>query len=84
MAGKCMITTYDNPYDPFTQFSDWFMFDMEKGYATCGYLARIAFLSDGMSEDEKDLEIEHAIDEIIKLDFMGIYKKVYRNESVSA
>ena len=38
---QCMLTTIDNPYNPFTQFSKWFMFDTEKGYNSCGYLDRI-------------------------------------------
>lgn len=84
MPNDCMLTTIDNPYNPFTQFDHWFLYDVEKGYDSCGYLARIAFLADGMSEDEKNEEIEHAIDEIIKLDFLGIYKKVYRGSSVPA
>ena len=37
-----MLTTIDNPYDPFTQWDDWYKFDMVKGYDTCGYLARLA------------------------------------------
>ena len=84
MPNDCMLTTTDNPYNPFTQFRNWFLFDAEKGYYSCGYLARIAHLADGMSEDEQNEEIEHAIDEIIALDFLGIYKKVYRNQPVSA
>lgn len=32
MASKCMLTTVDNPFDPFEQFTSWFMFDEEKGY----------------------------------------------------
>lgn len=79
-SNDCMLTTDDNPYDPFTQFEDWFLYDCEKGYYSCGYLARVAFISDAMTEEEKDAEVERAIDEIIRLDFLGIYKKVYRNE----
>ena len=71
-----MLTTFDNPYDPFEQFSSWFLFDVEKGYNTCSYLGRIAKLSDEMSTTEEDEEVERAIDEIIKYDFMNIYKKV--------
>lgn len=73
-----MLTTNDNPFDPFEQFSDWFMFDVEKGYYSCSRLARIAQLSDDMTQKEKDEEIERAIDEIIKYDFLDIYKKVKR------
>ena len=54
------------------------MFDEEKGYHTCAYLGRIARTSDQFTEEENDQEIERAIDEIIKYDFMNIYKKVKR------
>ena len=84
MYNDCMLTTDDNPYNPFTQFEKWFLFDCEKGYYSCSYLARIARLADAMTDEEKANEIEHAIDEIIRLDFLGIYKKVYRNEAVVA
>lgn len=84
MMNDCMLTTNDNPYDPFTQFEHWFLFDVEKGYDSCGYLARIAKIADGMSEAEQNEEIEHAIDEIISLDIFGVYKKVYRKQSVPA
>ena len=73
---RCMLTTFDNPYDPFEQFTSWFLFDVEKGYDSCAYLGRIARTSDQLSEEENELEIERAIDEIIKYDFRNIYKKV--------
>ncbi len=73
---RCMLTTFDNPYNPFEQFTSWFLFDVEKGYNTCSYLGRIARTSDQLSEEENELEIERAIDEIIKYDFRNIYKKV--------
>lgn len=74
----CALTTFDNPFDPFEQFTSWFLFDVEKGYNSCAYLARIARTSDQLSEEENNLEIERAIDEIIKYDEANIYKKVKR------
>lgn len=76
---KCALTTNDNPYDPFDNFDEWYMFDMEKGYCSCSYLDRIARTSDQLTEEENSKEIERAIDEIIKYDFMNIYKKVKRD-----
>ena len=73
---KCMLSTVDNPYDPFKQFASWFLYDVEKGYNSCAYLARIAKTSDQFSDEENDQEIERAIDEIIKYDYMNIYKKM--------
>lgn len=73
---KCALTTFDNPFDPFEQFTSWFLFDEEKGYHSCSYLGRIARTSDELSEKENDEEIERAIDEIIKYDFQNIYRKV--------
>lgn len=81
MKDSCMLTTFDNPYDPFEQFSSWFLFDVEKGYDSCAYLGRIARTSEQLSDDENDLEIERAIDEIIKYDFRNIYKKVSKKVS---
>ena len=70
------LTTFDNPYDPFEQFTLWYLFDTEKGYNTCAYLARIAKTSEQFSEEENNCEIERAIDEIIRYDFLNIYKKI--------
>lgn len=83
MKDSCMLTTFDNPYDPFEQFTSWFLFDVEKGYNSCAYLGRIARTSEQLSDDENDLEIERAIDEIIKYDFRNIYKKVSKKVSIA-
>ena len=74
-----MITTFDNPYDPFEQYDEWLQFDLEAGYSTNSYLARIAMLSESLSDKEVSDEIERAIDEIIKYDFRNIYKKVKKD-----
>ena len=79
MDTEIMLTTFDNPYDPFDDFVHWFLFDVEKGYNTCGKLARIAKSSENFSTIEDKRETERAIDEIIDYDFLNIYKKVTRN-----
>ena len=73
---KFELTTIDNPYDPFTQYLDWWLFDNRKGYNSSAYLARIAHTSDQLSEIENNEEIERAIDEILSMDILGIYRKV--------
>lgn len=78
---KCMLTTHDNPYDPFTQYEAWYHFDEGKGYHSCAFLARIARTSDRLSEEENDQEIERAINDIIKYDVLGIYKKVKQSKT---
>ncbi len=80
---ECRLTTFDNPYDPFDQFDSWFLFDTEKGYNSCAYLARIAQTSPQLSDEENNEVIEDAIDEIIKYDFLNIYKKVVKSDKKS-
>lgn len=74
------LTTFDNPFDPIDQFNDWWRFDTDHGYNTCQYLARIAKPTDQFSDKENEIEIERAIDEIVRLDPFGIYKKVVKEE----
>lgn len=73
-----MLTTIDNPFDPFTQFDQWLSYDEDSGYYTNQYLARIARPSPDQSDSDQELAIETAIDEIISENILGIYKKVSR------
>mgnify|MGYP007119918329 CR=1 FL=1 len=79
MDNEVMLTTFDNPYDPFDDFVKWFLYDIEQGYNTCSYLARIARSSEDFSTVEEKLDMERAIDAIIDHDFLNIYKKVTRS-----
>ena len=81
---KCALTTVDNPYDPFDDFDSWYQFDMDKGYSSCSYLDRIARTSDQLTDEENDREIERAIDEIIKYDFLNVYTKVSKTLNETA
>ena len=71
-----MLTTVDNPFDPFTEWDAWFSYDLSHGYDTSGFLARIVRTSDGLSETDQDQAIEQAIDEIVEQNVNGVYKKV--------
>jgi hypothetical protein len=81
MLNECMLTTFDNPYDPFEEFTLWDLYDRDKGYNTCSYLARITNITEDMSQKEEIEEIERAIDEIITLNPLGIYKKVCKKSA---
>lgn len=78
MDTEIMLTTFDNPYDPFDDFISWWMFDIEMGYNTCGLLGRIARYSEDFSVTEEKEDMERAIDQIIDNDFLNIYKKATR------
>ena len=75
-----MLTTIDNPFNPFTQFDDWYLYDELKGYHTCSYLARIAKVSNELSDVENENETERAINEIVAYNILGIYKKVQEED----
>lgn len=79
MDKEVSITTIDNPYDPFEDFISWYMFDIEKGYYTCSKLARLTNTSEEMTTKEEKEEIERAIDRLIELDPLDIYKKIEKN-----
>jgi hypothetical protein len=71
-----MLTTVDNPFNPLTDWDDWYNYDESKGYYTSEYLARITKTSDDLGEQEQDRATEEAIDEIIELNPDGFYKKI--------
>jgi hypothetical protein len=75
-----MLTTVDNPYDPFTQWDEWYAWDRQAGYHTPGLLDRIARLSDELSDADYHLAIQQAIDEIVRENVMAVHRKVKRGE----
>lgn len=71
-----MLTTVDNPYDPFTHYQEWDQYDREKSYNTNSLLARFAKTSNSFSDEENNREIEDAMKRIVNL-FPDIYMIVY-------
>ena len=79
MAKECWLTTKDNPYDPFEEPEQWRRYDsVDNDYCTGSYIARIALLSDSMTEAEEAVEIERAVNEIpVVKRIVGIYSITY-------
>lgn len=78
-----MLTTLDNPFDPFDDFTSWFMFDCEKGHNTSSRLARIAKLDSEMSQKEIDDEMDRAMDFILRYDLEDKYIKVQEKQTAT-
>lgn len=79
-----MLTTIDNPYNPFDDYDNWYAFDFQKGYHTPEYLARVCVTSSELSEARQQEAINDAIDSILTLNVLGIYKKVTKEIADSA
>lgn len=76
MLEQFMLTTFDNPFNPFENFRDWFVFDIEKGYKCCEIVDRISNVTNEMSSTEKILAQNDAIERFIAVDPLNIYTKV--------
>lgn len=79
MEDNAMLSTIDNPFDPFTQWDEWLSYDLHAGHHTCEYLARVSINSDSLSEAQQKRNDRIAMETIIKEDPIGIYIIVYPN-----
>jgi hypothetical protein len=73
-----MLTTVDNPFNPFEDFDLWYSYDSRAGYHTLGFLARILIISDELSESDQNSANDRAIDEIIQENVLGLYRRVQK------
>lgn len=83
LSKECLLTTKDNPFNPFTHFREWYLYDVKAGYNTCGLIARMnPYYDEDLSPGETERELESVYDRIIKnVDFQRIYKKVYKENT---
>jgi len=78
MAKYSALTTVDNPYNPFTEWDKWYNYDYyEKGYDTCGYLARVAPSQGEVPDEFYDKLLQLYLEEIVENDVLHRYKIVY-------
>lgn len=74
-----MLTTTDNPYDPFDEYDEWYAMDAHLGYNSPSYLARIVITTEDLTDQVYHSSIEAAIDEIVEENLTGTYKKIVRD-----
>jgi hypothetical protein len=75
-----LLTTFDNPYDPFTHWDEWYQWDMQAGYHTPGLLARVARSSEELSDWDQHLILQQAMDEIVRENVSGMHRKIQRGD----
>lgn len=74
-----MLTTTDNPWNPFTHWDEWREYDESSGWHTLALLGRVVVSSDEMSEADQDVAVTDAINEIVRENVSGYHVKVTRN-----
>lgn len=75
---SCMLTTIDNPYNPFTDWDHWLKFDRDNGYYTNEYLARVAVMDETLSTEEQKLLLHQAMSEIADNNPTNLWVLVYK------
>ena len=84
MGKMVRVTTTDNPFNPFTEWDEWYFYDLSKGYSTCERLDRLSNTSSQLSDELNNEELEQAIDQLVEVCAVGKdgtivdYVKVYK------
>lgn len=74
-----MLTTVDNPFNPFTQYDEWESMDRTLGHYSTALLARVCRSSNDLSDSDQSLAIEMAIEEIVRENVSGMHRRVTRD-----
>lgn len=77
-----LLTTIDNPFNPFTEPEKWNEFDSENGYHTTNFLARVLKSPNGLTEEDEKKDMNEAIQDIIDSDPFGIYIRVKESDRI--
>ena len=77
---EVMLTTFNNPFNPFKQFNDWLNFDYRNGTDCCGTVARLSMCTNALSDELNDTEIERAMDSIVEL-MPTVFVKLHKSNA---
>lgn len=82
---NAMLTTIDNPYNPFTEYDEWKAFDTLEGhntYETLAILGSFGLMQSELSDSEFDQLVIDTMNELIDNDPFGLYIKVWRDSEI--
>lgn len=77
---RYLLTTVDNPYHPVDELEKWLAFDEEHGYYTNQRIAKVQSPSLHLTDAENQRIVNGIIDDFIRLDELGLYKKIVIDE----
>lgn len=77
-----LITTIDNPWNPFTHPNEWSAFDREHGYNTREKLATYILSTDDLGDNEKEADISFGQKLFLDADILGIYIRVKKDTDI--
>ena len=83
---ETFITTYDNPFDPFTNFGEWCSYDCQLGYNTCQLIDRVynAFIeTNEIDEVESELLRVESMKRIVSL-MPNVYRIIKKETFVDS
>lgn len=80
ISDDVLLTTIDNPYNPFTNYDEWLAYDLQMGYNTNSLLDRVANVSDELSDEDYDSIVLEAMKEIVKYNVSGVHRLITENE----
>ena len=75
------LTTFDNPWNPFTDFKQWFDRDHALGHYTLEKMAVFCITSPYLDDEDNEYLIDEGVKEFLLLNPDGIHYKVYANEA---
>ena len=64
---RWLLTTTDNPFNPFTEYVQWYLEDVRIGHDTCGLIARLSAAATDI-DDDSDLAVMR---DIVTYNFSG-------------
>lgn len=70
---KTKLTTLDNPFNPFTDWENWYAFDKKMGYNTCQVLAAEAGVSIEQSFQDSEEDLDIAMRNMVQSDVFGFW-----------